>query len=158
MLRKENSWPGAPEYFRFIVDYNRPLEEMIVSGHYDRKNGEITAKRFPVRREKSRREFVARYFHFDGTISSEGAINEMMRPDWDPAKIEHLLSHGAAFPDEQTKFPIVGLGSVARMNSGHHLAPYLGVGVSGRQLELERFYLREWHPIVRFLAVRWIKS
>ena len=119
---------ALPESITLSVDYSRSLEQMIAAGHYDWKNDDITAKRFPIK---------ARYFNFDHNISSENAIKKIEAEDaanpWMPAKIEHVLSHGKTFPEEQRKFPIVALGSVARV-SGYRYVPCLHRGGSRRGL------------------------
>ena len=144
------------EYFSVMsdtVDYSQSLEQMIAAGHYDRVNDDITAKRFPIKGEGVV-EFEARYFHRN--ISSEDVVKEIESADtknpWMPAKIEHVLAHGATYPEEQSKFPIVGLGSVAEVDGGRFV-PYLSKGGSGRGLHLY-WWNFDWDPSFRFLAVR----
>ena len=125
---------------------------MIAAGQYDWENNDITTKRFPLHASDGIVEFEARYFHFDRNISSEDAIEEIKKAGWEPAKIEHVLSHGKTFPEEQRKFPIVGLGSVARVR-GDRGVPCLGRCDSRRWLSLSWFGYG-WNPLCRFLAVR----
>ena len=119
--------------FRLTVNYSQTLEQMITAGQYDWKNDDITAKRFLIKGDGIV-EFEARYFHF---ISSEDAIKKIEAADtanpWSAAKMEHVLSHGKTFSEEQRKFPIVGLGSVARVSGGRRV-PCLDGGVSERRL------------------------
>jgi len=151
---EKNSSP-ASEIFRLTVDYGQSLEQMIAAGRYDWKNDGITAKRFPVTGE-GRVKFEARYFHFDRSISSKDAVEEIKKADtenqWMPAKIEHVLAHGAIFPEEQRKYPIIGLGSVAEVNSDRRV-PYLYRSGSDRDLSLG-WWVSDWSPGYRFLAVR----
>jgi len=133
------------DVFRLTVDYGQSLEQMIDAGHYDWVNSDITAKRFPIE-GKGVVEFEGRYFHFNRGISSENAIKEIEAASWKPAKIEHVLSHGKTSPEEQHKFPIIGL-------DGDRRVPVLGRGGSGRDLNLGWFG-RGWDPFARFLAVR----
>ena len=86
------------------MDYGQSLEQMIAAGRYDWKNGDITAKRFPVE-GKGIIEFDARYFHFDRNIGSDEAKRLIEEDGWQVAKIEHVLSHGKTFPDEQRQYP-----------------------------------------------------
>lgn len=158
----EGKTPVAPtlsvpttDIFRLTVDYGQTLEQMIAAGRYDWKNDDITAKRFPVE-GKGIVEFEGRYFHFNRNISSENAVGGIELADtvnpWSPAKIEHVLSHGATFPEEQRKFPIVGLGSVAWVYGDRSVPGLYGVD-SGRRLSLG-WWSGDWRPICRFLAVR----
>ena len=94
------------------VDYGLPLEHMIAAGRYDWIDDDITAERFPVKGEGVA-EFETKLFRFD-VVSSGNAIKEIEAQGWQAAGIEHLLSFGAANPDEQRKYPIVALGSIGR--------------------------------------------
>jgi len=140
--------------FRLAVDYGKLLAEMIAAGRYDWKNSDITARRFPIE-GKGVVEFEARYFHPDYTISSDDAI-ATMNAGWEPAKIEHILALGATFPDEQRKFPIVGLGSVAEVD-GSRVVPCLSKDGSRRGPGLSWWGL-DWDSDCRFLAVRKVSA
>jgi hypothetical protein len=150
---------GTSDVFRLTVDYGQSLERMIDAGQYDWKNDDITTKRFPTT-EKGIVEFEGRYFHFNQNISSESAVEEIESADtanpWSPAKIEHLLSHGKTFPEEQRKFPIIGLGSVAWIGGGRGV-PALREVDSKRNLSLN-WSGYGWLPISRFLAVRKVSA
>ncbi|MEI6552967.1 MAG: hypothetical protein WCO09_00180, partial [bacterium] len=102
-----------------VVNYSLSLADMISAGNYDWKNENITSDRFPINGE-GQVEFEDTIFHFDRSISSEDAVAQIIAADlenpWEPAKIENLLAYGAKNPEEQCKFPIVGLGSVGRVN------------------------------------------
>ncbi|MBI4088541.1 hypothetical protein HY415_00365 [Candidatus Kaiserbacteria bacterium] len=155
--QRKNPFKTTPVFglFRLTIDYGQPFERMIAAGRYDWKNGDITAKRFPIT-GKGVVEFEGRYFHFNRYISSENAIQEIEAADtanpWSAAKIEHVLSHGTAFPEKQRKFPIIGLGSVAEVD-GDRSVPGLDKYGSERGLGLDWFD-DDWDPICRFLAVR----
>jgi len=144
-----------PDIFRFTVDYGQSLDQMIAVGHYDWMNDDITAKRFPIVGEGVV-EFEARLFHFNRSISSETAVGKIKEADpenpWIPAKIEYLLAFGEKFSEEQRKFPIIGLGSVARVND-YRSVPYLYEDGSERDLSLDWWY-GDWRSGCRFLAVR----
>lgn len=139
------------EPFRLTVDYSQSLEQMIAAGQYDWKNSNITAKRFPIE-GNSIVEYEARYFHFNRDISSDDAVAAMKEAVWEPAKIEHILSCGKTFPEEQRKFPIVGLGSVASVG-GDRSVPCLDRDDSERRLGL-RWFAYGWGADYRFLVVR----
>ncbi|MEK7622088.1 MAG: hypothetical protein AAB415_02820 [Patescibacteria group bacterium] len=139
------------------ADKPRTIEEMIAAGRYDWGNKDITADHFPI----SGVGIVAyepKLFHFDEDISSDEAERRIKADDltnpWEPARIEHTLSYGAAFPEDQRKFLIVGLGSVALINGSRCVVCLYGRG-SLRRLGL---FGRGggWPGVCRFLAVRQI--
>lgn len=141
------------DVFRLTVDYGQSLEQMIAAGHYDWKNGDITAKRFPIEGQ-GKVEFESCYFHFNRDISSKKAIEAMKNAGWEPAKIEHLLCFGENYPDEQRKFPIVALGLVAVVDGWRDM-PYLCLGRSGSGRDLDLgWFGGDWFASYRFLAVR----
>lgn len=143
--------PLPSEPIVLIVDYDQTLEQMIVAGRYDWKNDDITAKRFPIE-GKGTVEFEAVLFHFDKDISSETAKKQIEEAGYEVGKIEHILSFGANYPEEQRKFPIVGLGSVGEVY-GDRDVPYLRGFDSGRYLNLGWWGLG-WNAGFRFLGVR----
>ena len=138
-----------------IVDYGMSLDEMIAAGNYDWKNDDLNAKRFPIV-GTGRVEFEDTIFHFDRYISSEDAVKEIIAADpknpWEPGKIENILAYGAKNPEEQRKFPIVGLGSVGEVN-GDRLVSCLNRNDSKRDLDL-RWWGAGWNASYRFLGVR----
>jgi len=137
------------------VDYSQSLEQMIVAGNYDWKNDNITAKKFPVV-GNGVEQFEAKIFHFDRNISSEKAVEAIKAADWESGKIEHLLSFGAKFPEEQRKYTIIALGSVAEVR-GRRDVPYLSRDGAGRGLGLH-WWGYDWLGRYRFLAVRKLPS
>ena len=138
-----------------VVDYGLDLEAMIAAGNYDWRNDDITAKRFPIV-GTGRVEFEDTIFHFDRNTSSEDAVKEIVSADtknpWAPGKIENILAYGAKNPEEQRKFPIVGLGSAPAVD-GHRSVPYLSGHDSGRDLFL-LWWDDGWVADYRFLGVR----
>jgi hypothetical protein len=128
---------------------------MIAAGHYDWKNDDITAKRFPIVGVGTV-ELEAKLFHLNRDISSDAAERFIKADDkanpWESAKIEHLLSFGEKFPDEQRKYPIVALGSVAEVG-GYRYVSNLFKDDSKRRLDLIWRGLG-WGASCRFLAVR----
>ncbi len=143
--------PLPSEPIVLIVDYGQALEQMIAAGRYDWKNDDITAKRFPIE-GKGTVEFEAVLFHFDKDISSEDAKKQIEEAGYEVGKIEHILSFGANYPEEQGKFPIVGLGSVGEVR-GSRRVPYLRGSVSERYLDLN-WWGSDWLARCRFLGVR----
>ena len=150
-----NAGVTIPETIVLPVDYSQTLEVMIALGNYDWKYEHITKKNFPLKR-KGVVNFEFRTFHFNCTISSEEAQKRIREEDktnpWTDAGIEHLLAYGAALPEEQRKYPIVALGSVAEVY-GRRDVPCLGRGSVGRSLGLGGSD-SDWSSVCRFLAVR----
>ena len=101
-------------------------------------------------------QFEAKIFHFDRNISSEKAVEAIKAADWESGKIEHLLSFGAKFPEEQRKYTIIALGSVAEVR-GRRDVPYLSRDGAGRGLGLH-WWGYDWLGRYRFLAVRKLPS
>ncbi len=137
--------------FPITIDYTQSLAEMIKSGKYDWSNSDITEKRFPVKGE-SQVELSGELVHLNRYLSSEEVIKEIERRAMRPAKIEELLGFGAKYPEEQRKYPIIALGSVAEVG-GFRYVPFLGRHNSERYLRLT-WWGSVWSDFYRFLAVR----
>ena len=127
------------------------LQGLIDAGKYDYVNPNITEDNFPVPAE-----FVLgsepKIYHFNRYISSENAIKEMDKDGYRPAMIWDLLDYGAKNPEEQRKYPIIGLGSIGEVD-GDREVPYLIGFDSERRLNLYRWD-DVWGSDYRFLAVR----
>ena len=80
----------------------------------------------------------------------------MKETGYEPAKIEHLLAFGEEYSEEQRKFPVIGLGSVAGVG-GDRGVPYLSRSGSERSLDLSWFD-GDWGGGCRFLAVRKVSA
>lgn len=127
------------------------LQRLVRAGKYDWVNENITDENFPVPED-----FVLgtdpKVFHFNRNISSEEAVKEMDKEGYRPATTWDLLDYGAKNPEEQRKFPIVGLDSVGKV-SGYLRVPCLDRVDSERDLSLS-WWDGEWDSRCRFLAVR----
>lgn len=138
-LRKETCWVMTV------------LQRLVAAGKYNWVNSDITDSNFPVPEN-----FVLgadpKVFHFDRNISSEDVIKEMAKVDYEPAMIWDLLDYGAKNPEEQRKYPIVGLGSVGRVD-GRRRVPCLRRSDSERDLSLD-WWGSDWDADYRFLGVR----
>ncbi len=143
--------PLPSEPIVLIVDYGQTFEQMIAAGRYDWKNDDITAKRFPIEGEGTVK-FEAVLFHFNKDISSEDAKKQIEEAGYEVGKIEHILSFGANYPEEQRKFPVVGLGSVGEVGGDRDVPDLHGDG-SERGLDLHWWDL-DWDAYCRFLGVR----
>ena len=150
---------ALPESITLSVDYGRLLEAMIAVGNYDWKNDNITAKKFPVV-GNGVEQFEVKLFHFNRTTQSQDNVDAIKADDpanpWEPGKIEHLLSFGEKYPEEQRKYPIIALGSVAEV-LGYRYVPYLDRLGAERYLGLG-WWGHGWDGCCRFLAVRPILS
>ncbi len=138
--------------FKVMVDYGKNLQEMIADGAYDYANPDITADHFPVKGEgKQEREVTL--FHFNRSINSDNAIEEMAAAGYRPATIEEFLALGKAQPDLQRQFPIVALGSVWRGPRDGRRVPCLR-GYDGKRVLYLDYYGGVWSVHYRFAAVR----
>jgi hypothetical protein len=134
-----------------VIDHSLSLEAMIAAGKYDWKNDDITAERFPIEGSGTKK-FSAKVFHFDRRISSEDAVAAMEKEQFAPATHIHGLAFGAAFPEEQRKYPIACLGSSARVRGSRGVVCLSGGG-GGRCLDLCG-WRGGWYDRWRFLAVQ----
>ena len=160
-LRKEPCWTKAqvrqvarPKFahsFILTVDYGQSLEQMIAAGRYDSKDDYITAERFPIEGNGTV-EFEAVIVEFDNDTSSEDAKKQIEEAGYEVGKIEHVLSFEAIYPEEQPKFPIIGLGTIGDID-GYRYVPYISGEASNRCLNLSRWII-SWGPGCPFLAVR----
>lgn len=113
--------------FKVIVDYTKPLADMIVDGKYDDVNLDITAEHFPIdTRHQSSADDVARaseeikirLVHLGRDAKTAEVEAEFDKTGLRPVTLPELLALYAAYPDLQRKYqtePIVALGSVWRM-------------------------------------------
>ena len=139
------------DLLKIVVDYSMTLAEMIATGHYDWVNSDITAERFPIKRN-GKVETAVELIHFNRVISSGDAEKELDKMGLRPARIEELLAFGATFPEIQRKFPIIALGAVAEIDGNRHVV-YLHRDDSERDLRLY-WHDFDWSEACRFLAVR----
>ena len=141
------------------IDYSKSLQDMIATGHFDWVNDDITPKRFPIK-GTGVVELETKVFHFNRAISSKDAVAAVKADDtqnpWEPAPIEALLAYAAKHPDEQRQYPIIGLGSVAKVG-GCRGVPCLGRDGAERVLRLG-WWVGVWDGDFRFLAVRKVRK
>jgi hypothetical protein len=134
-----------------VVDYGKPLADMIAAGKYDWVSPNITAGRFPVKGTGTKR-FRAKLFNFGRFISSEGALAAIEHEGFTPGSHVHGLAFGAAFPEEQRKYPIACLGSSAQVLDGR-VVVYLGMVGDKRGLHLTNWN-DGWNDQWRVLGVQ----
>lgn len=133
------------------VEADLGFEDRITRGQYGWRNSDLTEKRFPVTAEQVG-DWEWKLFHFDRDISSEDAIRLMKEDGYDAGQIGHILTFGEKYPDEQRKYPIIGLGSVAGV-SLRRLVPGLW-SARGRRLLRLYWFVSDWPRLFRFLGVR----
>ena len=142
----------SPKTLRIVVDYSLLLEQMIAAGKYDWSNSDITAKRFPLK-GSGKVELEPKLFYFGQDMSSEKVIAEMDKEGFRPCTIEELLAIGEQHPELQRKFPLVALGSVAKIGGDRRSVACLDRVGSGRRLDL-LWFGGGWTDVCRFPAVR----
>ena len=147
----------SSDIFRFTVDFRKSFDEMKAEGNFDWHEG---VNVFSIKRREAVIEFEGRYRFFDEIVSSDRIGHlihsaETATGHWFPARVGHLLSFGAAFPNEQRKHPIVGLGSIAEINRDRDRSvPGLHRGSASERC-LRSFKIEDLiDPIFRFLIVR----
>ncbi|HEY6257314.1 MAG TPA: hypothetical protein VIY51_16145 [Xanthobacteraceae bacterium] len=147
---------ALPDELTLTVDYGRSLPQRIAAGHYDWINSDVTSKYFPVVGEGVV-PFEGRVLHFDCEIFPEKAVEAIRSADaanpWEPGKIEHLLAFGAEYPEEQRKYPILALASVAQIYGDRYVPCLSRDFVARRHLSLPWWHSC-WNRCCRFLAVR----
>lgn len=134
-----------------VVNYDRSIADLVGDGRYDLSNDLITDQNFPSD-ESGEKEVEMVLFHFNQLISSKDAIEKMKREGCRPATMKELLVFEATHPDVQKEFPIVALGSVARVD-GDCCVGFLNRDDSRWRLRLS-YFDDVWDVDARFLAVR----
>ncbi len=142
--------PTDVEQF-MTVNPDLAFAERIKRGNYGWRNSDLTEKKFPVT-EDQHGEWEWKLFHFHRSISSEDAIRLMKEDGYEAGQIGHILTFGEINPEEQRKYPIIGLGSVAEVGL-YRYVPELWDDYDRRELGLSWFD-DDWYGHCRFLGVR----
>ena len=139
------------ETFPVPVNYDLPVEEAVAAGDYQAVNADITGKNFSwTQRGNISLEIVL--VRFDQRMSSEGVVRELEDEGLRPAELPELLAFGAAYPDVQRQFSVVGLGSVWQDRRGYRNVPCLYAASEGRYLDLH-WWDDGWYSYSRFAAL-----
>lgn len=133
------------------VDPDFTFEEHIKLGNYDCDLTEME-RDFPVTADQLG-EWEWKLFHFDWCISSEEAIWLMKEDGYDAGQIGHILTFREINPEEQRKYPIIGLGSVAKLGL-YLIVPALRDNHGGRCKLDVGWFGGAWGNYDRFLGVR----
>lgn len=130
----------------------RTLADMLAAGKYGYVNPDITAKTFPVN-PALYTTVGCKPFHFNKRMKTAKVFAAIRAEGYEPDPIEKLLAYGEENPEEQRKYPIVGLGSSWVDPHGDRDFPYLGECARGRSVSLDWGGLgSEWREDCRFLA------
>jgi hypothetical protein len=144
---------AGEEIYSGIVNYDLTFAQMIQAGNYGWTNDDIVPEHFTivgVGQEECR--FVP--VHLNRAATTEEALEEIAQRGLIPAKIEHLLSFGAKYPEKQREFAIVELGSVWVGSFGCRSVACLCEGDGRRGLGLcDASPDCQWSEVCRFLAV-----
>lgn len=129
---------------------DKPLDDRIKEGGYDRHNTDITAENFPVIRDAGPQPLFLAHFGVD--MSSEEIEEWAKANGYAVANNEDLLAVGSSeqHKDLQREYPIVQLGSSVVLYGRPHMT-YLDGGRSGRQLHLRCDDGSTWYSSCRFL-------
>lgn len=100
------------------------LADMLAAGRYDKVNSNITGSNFPVRPALFTTE-GSKLFRFKRGMTMAQVEAAIRAEGCEPDPIEKLLAYGAAHPEEQRKYLIVGGGSWWVSPLGDRFVPYL---------------------------------
>ncbi len=136
--------------FPVEIDYSRTLAQMIAAGKYYAANVSIDDRFFHIQGE-GKKKVVLEIVRFHWAISGDEARSLIQKRGLQPARLEHLLAFGAAYPLEQKKYSIVALGTVWKSGKDKFTA-FLYYGVKLRWLRLN-WGVDEWEADFAFLAI-----
>jgi len=140
---------------RIKVDFDQSFDMMVAAGHYTWVSRDVAAEFFP-RSARGVVECEARLFHFQEFGSSEQVVRRITEADrgrpWQAGQWEHVLAIGAQHPEEQTKSPIPGLGSIVTIGGRRGVLCLYGGGTK-RNIRVDPWE-GEWALSFGFLAVR----
>lgn len=131
---------------KMVVNNSRSIDASVKAGCYDYVDCDVSDKNFPSN-QTGEQEVKTAMFYFGQNMSSSGVIAAMNEAGFRPSTMKELLAYGEKNPDEQRKYPIVELGSVASKSVG-----CLCSNTGRRDLCLGCFD-GVWYDHFRFLAV-----
>jgi len=142
------------ETYKVVVDYGKSLAQMIEAGDYGWFNDSINDKNFPLQ-GVGQHEVELVLVHLNRNATTKEVLEYLDNQGLIPAKIEHLLAFGVAYPEIQKEFPVVALGSVWVGVNGSRNYPCLDCDDDQRKLDLI-WYGGDypWGGTCRFLALR----
>lgn len=140
------------ETFPVLVNYDLSVADAIEAGDYQAVNGSITSENFPSSRH-GQAELEIDLVRFEQRMTSEDVLRELEAEGLRAVELPELLAFGAAHPNAQRKFSVVGLGSVWQDRKGYRNVPCLYEASEGRYLDLH-WWNDGWYSYSRFAAVR----
>lgn len=124
----------ASDTCEVIVNYGETLEQMIKAGNYDFADGDI--KRHLSIQGTGQHKVKLVLVHLDQDATTKEALEYLNSLGLEPAKVEHLLALGEAYPNAFQEFPVIALGSVWIDENGKRRFPYLESNGFGSDLDL----------------------
>jgi hypothetical protein len=140
------------ETYPVAVNYDLSVEDAVKAGDYQAVNADINAQHFSWTR-RGQAELDILLIRFEHRMSSEDVLHALEADGLRPAELPELLAFGAAHPEVQRKFSVVGLGSVWKDRKGYRNVPCLYEASEGRYLDLH-WWDDGWYTYSRFVAVR----
>jgi hypothetical protein len=131
----------------------KSLDKLLAAGKYDWISPDVTDEHFPLKQKGTVQVSVLPVVLGCGHyVDNTDALVQLATRGLRPATIDHLLTFGATFPDEQRKYPIVALGSVSRIHD-HSCIPFLAAAGTSRFIGVLAWD-DEWSNAMRFLALK----
>ncbi len=136
------------------VDYLKSVDQLIALGRYDWVNEEVVDPDvFPIPEELmgANSKISARICYFNCPFESDILLAKMKKNFFRPANFFELLVLGYKYPQLQTRFPIVALGSVWTGSIANGV-PVLQFDGKKRILNISWFG-RDWEGDFHFLCI-----
>jgi len=147
--------PKVYKTYKVVIDYEKSFTEMKELGKYDYSECWVNDRNYPIMGiGQHRLEMVL--VHLNRFASIREVEYYLMRQKLTPAKLEHLLAFGAAYPELQRQFPIVAIGSVWMHDIQSYFCPSLNYNDRGRVIDHHWFYYSPqcFDATCHFLAIR----
>lgn len=149
-------WGRAP----ITINYNLPIQFLIRKGEFKSLNNPAVFKNFQTAR-RGEVNLTLELYSSTRTVTSEEVIQDLKRLNLRPAEFHELLVFGIKYPEVQSYYDIVALGSVWLINNGssEQLAvPYIfDSEYFGRGLNII-FFNQKWHRSCLFAAIKETKK
>jgi len=142
----------AQDKFRVTVDFGKTLSQLVSDGQYGWVAPDINDKLFQISGSGVVQTNLV-LVHLNRSASTQEVLDEIGKNNLVPASIEHLLAFGAIFSNEQIRYPIVALGSVARITDGRLIVASLW-RKGGQRILRRGWFENDWPSHIRFLAVQ----